>query len=131
MAKQGEIIKNYDKSPEMGEVDYVVEWQKPTEKNGYTWYRLYASGWIIVGGKHFPNQSSSYTVTITLPKTMIDTNYLAFRQSEFINNGNSYAAFNNGIWLNGFAKTTTQFSILTEGTAWINSFNWIVMGYAV
>lgn len=61
---------------------------------------------------------------------MIDTNYLAFRQSEFISNGNSYAAFNNGIWLNGFAKTTTQFSILTEGNSWINSFNWIVLGYA-
>ena len=60
---------------------------------------------------------------------MIDTNYLAFRQSEFISNGNSYAAFNNGIWLNGFDKTTTHFSILTEGNTWINSFNWMVIGY--
>ena len=72
MAKQGEIIKNYDKSPEMGEVDYVVEWQKPTEKNGYTWYRLYASGWITIGGS---GGGTGTSYRITLPKDIGNTNY--------------------------------------------------------
>lgn len=31
-------------------VDYVVEMQKPTESNGYTWYRKYKSGWVEQGG---------------------------------------------------------------------------------
>ena len=33
-----------------GTADYVIEWQRPTEENGYTWYRKYASGWVEQGG---------------------------------------------------------------------------------
>ena len=33
-----------------GMIDYVVESQEPTEANGYTWYRLYKSGWVEQGG---------------------------------------------------------------------------------
>ena len=29
-------------------IDYVVEWQTPTAENNYTWYRKYASGWIVI-----------------------------------------------------------------------------------
>lgn len=30
--------------------DYVIESQEPTSANGYTWYRLYKSGWVEQGG---------------------------------------------------------------------------------
>ena len=33
-----------------GMIDYVIESQEPTEANGYTWYRLYKSGWVEQGG---------------------------------------------------------------------------------
>ena len=51
-------------------IDYVVDSQTPTSSNGYKWYRLYKSGWIVQGGKY-----SGATQTITLPKAMADSNY--------------------------------------------------------
>ena len=50
--------------------DVVVEYQRPTAENNYTWYRLYKSGWIEQGG---PNNTMNKT--ITFPKEMANTNY--------------------------------------------------------
>lgn len=58
--------------------DYVVESQEPTEANGYTWYRLYKSGWVEQGGEVPYDNSSSTTkkvMNITLPIIMSNTNY--------------------------------------------------------
>ena len=58
--------------------DYVVESQEPTEANGYTWYRLYKSGWVEQGGilqeRGIPAGSAA-DQTLTLPIEMADTNY--------------------------------------------------------
>lgn len=120
MAKQGEIIKNYDKSPEMGEVDYVVEWQKPTEKNGYTWYRLYASGWIIQGGLWTNPSASSSNYTQTLLIEMADNKYQT-----------SVTVYTDTPSTNYYApkasnRTTTTFNITSNQS----QVMWQVCGYA-
>jgi len=50
--------------------DAVIEYQIPIAENNYTWYRLYASGWIEQGGK-----TTSRDETVTFPKAFANTNY--------------------------------------------------------
>ena len=57
-----------------GMIDYVVEKQEPTSGNGYTWYRLYKSGWVEQGGTGICSGSATMT-NITLPISMEDGNY--------------------------------------------------------
>lgn len=52
--------------------DSVIDYQEPTEGNGYTWYRKYISGWVEQGGI---DNSGSGTKTITFPVTMQNSNY--------------------------------------------------------
>lgn len=52
--------------------DYVVDFQRPTAQNNYTWYRLYKSGWVEQGGHATPNYSGQ---SISFPVEMSDTNY--------------------------------------------------------
>lgn len=47
-------------------IDYVVDWQKPTESNGYTWYRKYKSGWVEQGGQ-VDKSAGSTAVAVTFP----------------------------------------------------------------
>lgn len=54
--------------------DTVIDFQLPTAANNYTWYRLYASGWVEQGGK---KTNANGTVTVDLPVTMADANYFA------------------------------------------------------
>ena len=61
-----------------GMIDYVVESQEPTEANGYTWYRLYKSGWVEQGGKQYmivPGNSQTIRTVISLPIEMNNVNY--------------------------------------------------------
>lgn len=53
--------------------DAVIEFQRPTAENGYTWYRKYASGWVEQGG--ILSVSSDSQAVATLPVIMADTNY--------------------------------------------------------
>ena len=126
MAKTGTNIKNYDNSPDMGNVDYVVEWQKPTERNGYTWYRLYASGWIIQGGYLVGGSSNVYTVT--LPKIMKDSNYtvISTLRSNTISGGG-------GSWSNSNALSSSQIQIVEDyKDTWVGQGSyWVVYGYAM
>ena len=56
-----------------GMIDYVVESQEPTEANGYSWYRLYKSGWVEQGGYVLIDNNAD--VAVTLPVPMTDTSY--------------------------------------------------------
>lgn len=56
--------------PTADTADYVVEWQRPTDLNGYTWYRKYKSGWVEQGGEYSGNGT-----TVALPITMANTKY--------------------------------------------------------
>ena len=92
-------------------IDTVVASQLPTEANGYTWYRKYASGWVEQGGRTstFTNTaaSSSGLKTVVLPITMADTAYSATGTlSANDSSVNGYA--NRMICLH--SKTTTGFS---------------------
>ncbi len=57
-------------SPIPDTADYVIETQRPTAENNYTWYRKYKSGWVEQGG-------CTNAQTITFPIQMQDTNYFA------------------------------------------------------
>lgn len=51
--------------------DYVIESQEPTEANGYTWYRLYKSGWVEQGGSvPVSGNKGQLTGTVELPIPM-------------------------------------------------------------
>ena len=54
-----------------GMIDYVIESQEPTEANGYTWYRLYKSGWVEQGGSvPVSGNKAQLTGTVELPIQM-------------------------------------------------------------
>lgn len=60
-----------------GKVDIgheVVEFQAPNAGNNYTWYRIYADGWVEQGGT---TEFTSNPISITLPVEMMNTNYTA------------------------------------------------------
>lgn len=90
--------------PTADTADYVVEWQRPTDLNGYTWYRKYKSGWVEQGGSDFTtrtiNAGTGTTWSVTMPVPMSDTNYNI--QISF-DNGNLAPAVNNNK-----QTTTTQ-----------------------
>ena len=56
--------------------DAVIDYQEPTEANGYTWYRKYKSGWVEQGGVFdAPNNTAGVEKTITLPLPMTNDKY--------------------------------------------------------
>lgn len=100
----------------------VVAFQAPTAQNNYTWYRLYADGWVEQGGRTATNISQA---TITLPVEMADTEYsvIATTRSNSIGSGGFDRAPGSG------ALTTTDFKL--EMAANANYFSiWQVSGMA-
>lgn len=63
-------LRNVD----LSKTDILIEYQEPTAANSFTWYRLYASGWVAQGG-HINFTGSDYTATVVLPIIMADANY--------------------------------------------------------
>lgn len=119
LAKQSEI-------QDIANADYVVERQDPTAENGYTWYRKYKSGWVEQGGVYNTNSGTSGVLTISLPITMLDTNY-TIGVSVF-----SYGN-NNPCIVNIRTPSTTNFIIATKdhsGGAYGNNGFWQVSGMA-
>lgn len=91
-------------------IDFVVDWQKPTEENGYTWYRKYKSGWVEQGG-------ISTVSPVVYPLPMSDTNYTLVCVPHLNANAQIY-------WADfGHTKTTTGFEYRTE-----NGIEWQVSG---
>lgn len=54
--------------------DGVIEFQRPTAENNYTWYRLYKSGWCEQGG-YASSISADSSLTVNLLKSYTNTNY--------------------------------------------------------
>lgn len=69
-------------------LDYVVETQPPTAENNYTWYRKYKSGWVEQGGVFSDIYDSYTTEQVSLPITMLDSNYCGYVTS--FANGSAY-----------------------------------------
>jgi len=82
-SKADRDLRNIDTS----KTDIIIEYQEPTAENDYTWYRLYASGWVEQGG--VISGSSSGWVTVNLPIIMINTNYTILATSEERNTNNT------------------------------------------
>ena len=71
LAKQSEI-------PDLGPLDYVIEWQMPNANNSYTWYRKYKSGWVEQGGIQMINYTfagNDQEFSCNLTKAFSNTNY--------------------------------------------------------
>lgn len=109
----------------LANIDFVVESQLPTAENGYTWYRKYKSGWVEQGG--VSTTANDTFVTINLPITMANTNYVALKTCITNNNmtlGNiSFRTFA------VTAKTTTSFQTFANQYS-TDGFNWQVSGMA-
>ena len=98
--------------------DYVVEFQKPTLSNNYTWYRKYKSGWVEQGG-----ETTSSTDSVTLPIEMANTHYTVIRTQCGTGSQQSYYPS----WVAGYkTRTTTGF---TFASATSNNI-WYVCGFA-
>jgi len=60
------------------EADYVIHYQRPTNENGYTWYRLYKSGWVEQGGRK--SATTNAWTTVYLPIAMENKYYQIIMQ---------------------------------------------------
>ena len=98
----------------------VIEFQKPTSENNYTWYRKYADGWVEQGGI----TATTTDTTVSLPVEMADTNYSIIATSYKADAGSSNAS-NNGLTV-GQRTTTTFYIVLQEQRAYF----WQVSGMA-
>lgn len=100
----------------------VIAFQEPTSTNNYTWYRLYADGWVEQGQFRYqlPKQT---TTAVTLPVEMADTNYAGQ-----ISGANT--TFSAATTLSINAKTTTQVNLWSSSSAANIAVNWEVKGMA-
>ena len=57
--------------------DYVIATQLPTAENGYTWYRLYKSGWVEQGGyvSYTGSWINGHIDSVVLPIEFANTDY--------------------------------------------------------
>lgn len=97
----------------------VIEFQEPTADNGYTWYRLYADGWVEQGGTV---PAISGTKTVVFPVPMLDTNYTILKTME-TNSSSQPSSYNQFSFYN---KTTADATTSTAGVG----FSWQVSGMA-
>ena len=105
--------------------DAVIEFQRPTADNGYTWYRKYASGWIEQGGRAYTTSNTEYTITFI--KEMADTNYF-FTRTSAVNGTNATGAANCTGSYNPNSRGTTSIKVYGEQySAWSE---WEVKGMA-
>ena len=109
--------------PSSAMIDYVVESQEPTSGNGYTWYRLYKSGWVEQGG-HVDAPVDAY-LTVSLPLEMQDGKYSIVLGHS---GKNAQGGFNTGYR----DQTTTSFILVSpnRGTSIDNYGSWQVSGMA-
>lgn len=93
----------------------VISFMKPTSTNNYTWFRLYADGWVEQGGKIITGEAPTTTThTMNLPIVMADTNYnLTVEGITGDTSSNTISVqyghyFYGAVWNSG--KTTTSFN---------------------
>lgn len=93
----------------------VIAFQEPTALNNYTWYRLYADGWVEQGG-NYDNGSlaTDFNTTVTFPIEMANTRYTATA----IASRNDATASNRAGYTNIFTHSTTQL-----GVGWYRNAN--------
>lgn len=94
--------------------------------SGFDWYRVYSDGWCEQGGKQATASHQYGSTTVTLLKTMKDTNYqITLGGINLTTNGNYVFTVGNTI-------TTSSFTIWDERSTGQNHENacfWRVSGY--
>ena len=98
--------------------DSVIDYQEPTEENGYTWYRKYKSGWVEQGGDIQLN-----TTSVIFPVEMADSNYICsivFRSTTNSTNVTYNSAYTQ-------TQTTTGFTCISSSSI---HKSWQVCGMA-
>lgn len=88
--------------------DAIIEFQRPTAENNYTWYRKYASGWVEQGG--YITRGSAATSSVTFAITMADTSYFPNATGDW--NANTAQACS----INRDTLTTTGMTVYKDGT---------------
>lgn len=114
-------------SLEANEVHRVIEFQVPTEGNGYAWYRKYADGWVEQGGRAIKTNSGTELITVTLPIEMSDTNYFFSSSTGYAGTDADQYGQSRNLW------DTTSFKIYITGSnygAQKNIIVWQVSGMA-
>lgn len=108
--------------------DYVIEYQRPTPENNFTWYRKYKSGWVEMGGESVISAQMAHTqlyTDVNLPLTMANQAYLV--NIAFITDGGSTTGLRN----NANGRGTTKLTIGTYSTTEISQsyrITWEVKG---
>ncbi len=109
--------------------DYVVESQRPSAENNYTWYRKYKSGWVEQGGQQKTN--SGEPTPVTLPITMASDKYIPITQGRTGSDGYDGAQWQ--IMPVNTAKsmqTASKFYAQGSITGYDLAFTWQVTGLA-
>ena len=106
----------------------VIEFQAPTAGNNYTWYRLYADGWVEQGGI---TTSGTVVQSIVLPITMADTNYTisAIGTSSSSNNNVSVVGYEN-VSTTGFDTRSNVVNSQSQSSTANSVRRWQVSGMA-
>lgn len=125
----GTTLARADAVTDMTGTDYVVAWQSPTADNNYTWYRLYKSGWVEMGGKI--GSSSIGFITVNMPIKMQDSNYSITAQclSVYVagtGSSHNYVAGKSAI-INKDTMTQSSFQIYMEVAT--DYATWLVQGF--
>ena len=118
----GAILESLNNKANVGH--QVVAFQAPTADNNYTWYRLYADGWVEQGGQ---TNYSTGGKTINLPIEMADTNYYV-AVTIYSNQGFSASGGNTPAH-SCVAVSTTQIRVNQENASSKKSY-WEVKGMA-
>ena len=109
----------------------LVRTQKPTADNNYTWYNVYADGWVEQGGNK-AGIASSEGVTVDLPISMSDNHYSNQTSISYSEDSTSVLTCR----INSTKTTSTSFNVITtyasaNSTGYgIYSFKWRLAGYA-
>lgn len=116
-------------------VDYVVEMQKPTASNNYTYYRKYKSGWVEQGGRFNQPASSNdtvVTITISLPVVMQDNQYTFLSGGMLIQENGGTGGGWAGYWKepSGSTPSTLVINGWRTNTAGAMMMYWHVLGFA-
>lgn len=93
----------------------VIETQEPTSANNYTWYRLYADGWVEQGGRVQSTSVDYEEQTVTFPIEMADIGYMVTITPE--------SSFGNTMEARGFCffnPTTTSMKVAPQ----VNTITW-------
>lgn len=88
-------------------VDYVIEMQRPTADNNYTWYRKYKSGWVEQGC------NAGQSGTITLAVEMADANYFVSTRPYDGSNNVGWGEYGSNL-----NRTTTTFAVGSLNSIW-------------